>query len=154
MKSNNEDRRFAKLFHEGLEPMLRDAGFVGYKLQKGWIQPAYLMKQQKKPIWFECSWDWRDRVYDARLGRLYRFRDVLPRVIVVGISFGNDALFQSSDLPDLIEHTKTHLMALFENDFSEYSSAIDKAHDKMIDRLRQYIQMEVLSEKELPFSQW
>ena len=35
-------------------------------------------------LWFGTSWDWRDRILDVNLGQLHWFKDVMPRVIILG----------------------------------------------------------------------
>ena len=43
-----------------------------------------LRLEQKRNNRFGASWDWRDRVLDVGLGRLFQYQDVLPRVIIQG----------------------------------------------------------------------
>jgi hypothetical protein len=35
-------------------------------------------------LWFGASWDWRDQYLEINLGHLYWFKDVMPRVIILG----------------------------------------------------------------------
>ena len=63
-------------------PVLQPVGFQRVAKPDGWITPAVLLESGNR--WFAASWDWRDRYLDASLGRLFLFRDVLPRVIVRG----------------------------------------------------------------------
>jgi hypothetical protein len=62
--------------------VLATLGFREVQPPDGWIAPARLFECQDR--WFGASWDWRDLYLEIALGRLFRFRDVLPRVIVRG----------------------------------------------------------------------
>ena len=46
------------------------------------MSPEYLYK--KNDLWFSLSWDWRDRYLEVSLDRLHWFKDVMPRVVVIG----------------------------------------------------------------------
>jgi hypothetical protein len=97
-------------------PVLEPHGFQRIKEPDGWITPGVLFESQNR--WFGASWDWRDKYLEACLGRLFLFRDVLPRVIVRGplsvaeTSTGeNDADFVrtvlgrvAARLPEVLEH--------------------------------------------------
>ncbi len=39
---------------------------------------------QKDRTWFDLSWDCRDQYLEVSLGYLYWFKDVMPRVVVIG----------------------------------------------------------------------
>src|SRR5215470_1054931 len=73
---------FAALVEEVIFPVLEPHGFTRVTTPDGWIAPDVLLESQNR--WFGASWDWRDRYLDAQMGRLFLFRDVLPRVIVRG----------------------------------------------------------------------
>lgn len=68
-------------FNSILRPKLTEKGFRKVELD-GCIQNEELW--QRGRLWFGCSFDWRDRYFEADLGHLYWFRDVMPRVIVIG----------------------------------------------------------------------
>jgi hypothetical protein len=72
---------FSTSFEEVLQPVLVDLGFVEVKL-KDCMRPEYLFRNGR--IWFSLSWDCRDQYFDASLGHLFWFRDVMPRVVVIG----------------------------------------------------------------------
>lgn len=63
-------------------PVLEPHGFQRVKRPDGWMTPEILLESRNR--WFGASWDWRDQYLDADLGRLFLFRDVMPRVIVRG----------------------------------------------------------------------
>ena len=67
------------------------AAVVGSKLSvlgfqevflKDCIHPEVLFNRNR--IWFGASWDYRDQYLEVELGHLYWFKDVMPRVIVLG----------------------------------------------------------------------
>lgn len=68
-------------FDAKLKPLLIAEGFQRVELA-GCMKPEELWR--KGQLWFGASFDWRDRYFDAHLGHLYWFRDVMPRVIVLG----------------------------------------------------------------------
>lgn len=64
-----------------LKPRLEAEGFQRIILD-GCINYEELWRNGR--LWFGASFDWRDRYFEADLGHLYWFRDVMPRVIVLG----------------------------------------------------------------------
>ncbi len=97
----NFDKEFTALFESILEPKLFSIGFKRVVLAKGWISPEYLF--ERDGIWFACSWDWRDRYLEINLGRLFFFKDVLPRVIVYG-PFENYLMSLGDDVRNRSDH--------------------------------------------------
>ena len=97
-------------------PVLEPHGFQRIEEPDGWITPGVLFESRNR--WFGASWDWRDKCLDACLGRLFLFRDVLPRVIVRGpLSVGETNTAEDDDafvrrvlgriagrLPEVLEH--------------------------------------------------
>jgi hypothetical protein len=65
-----------------LQPKLLSLGFERIKIKDHWIYPTFLYEHND--VWFGTSWDWRDNYLEVDLGRLYFFKDVLPRVIIIG----------------------------------------------------------------------
>jgi len=74
-------KTFEENFKEILEPVLIELDFEQIKLQ-GCMCPEYLFTNES--IWFSLSWDWRDRYLDVSLGKLYWFKDVMERIVVIG----------------------------------------------------------------------
>ena len=72
---------FHKLIDKELKPTLNVLGFKEVVLN-GCISPEVLYHNGK--IWFGASWDYRDMYLDVNLGHLYWFKDVMPRVIILG----------------------------------------------------------------------
>lgn len=75
--SDTFDQNFRKI----LIPILKDLGFNRVEL-KGCMCPEYLFNNGT--VWFSLSWDWRDQYLDISLGKLFWFKDVMKRVVVIG----------------------------------------------------------------------
>jgi hypothetical protein len=69
------------IFRQTLMPMLECHGFKRVKLASC-MCPEELWRRER--LWLAASFDWRDQYLDVCLGHLYWFRDVMPRVIVLG----------------------------------------------------------------------
>jgi hypothetical protein len=91
-----KDRGFDKKFQSLLFPKLEELGFTQVSL-KDCMHPEYLFKNGR--LWFELSWDWRDRYLDVALGHLHWFKDVMPRVVVIGdySSYKREITFKAID---------------------------------------------------------
>ncbi len=72
---------YQKIIKKNLQPKLKQLGFKEIKL-KDCMRPEVLYNKER--IWFGSSWDYRDQYLDLSLGHLYWFKDVMPRVIVLG----------------------------------------------------------------------
>jgi hypothetical protein len=77
MESQSLDQKFNTI----LKPKLEESGFTRVNL-KGCMCPEYLYNNGR--LWFDLSWDWRDRYLEVGLGHLHWFKDVMERVVVVG----------------------------------------------------------------------
>jgi len=77
-----EPEEFEAAVGEIVVPVLAPHGFQRIEEPDGWMAPAVLFESRNR--WFGASWDFRDQWVEACLGRLFLFRDVLPRVIVRG----------------------------------------------------------------------
>jgi hypothetical protein len=119
---------FERTFKRLLTPPLRTLGFREVLPPDRWIAPMKLFESKNR--WFGASWDWRDRYLDVALGRLFRYRDVLPRVIVRG-PYRRDTLCGNQDaeeflmkqftdisreLPGALEHFEEQLPAALRAD--------------------------------------
>ena len=76
---------YATSVENALSPWMRQRGFECIHLHRC-VRPEVLF--HCSGVWFGTSWDWRERVLDMALGRLYWLKDVMPRVIVLG-QYGN-----------------------------------------------------------------
>ena len=72
---------FSQSVDRHLKPKLLSLGFVAIKL-RGCMWPSTLFRRDR--LWFGASWDWRDRHLEVDLGHLHWFKDVMPRVTVLG----------------------------------------------------------------------
>jgi hypothetical protein len=70
-----------KDFNSILKPKLIEEGFRRIDLD-GCIKDEELWRKGR--LWFGCSFDWRDQYFETDLGHLYWFRDVMPRVVILG----------------------------------------------------------------------
>jgi hypothetical protein len=71
----------AAAFEKILRPTLERLEFREITL-KDCMRPEYLFHRDRS--WFALSWDWKDQYLEVCLGRLFWFRDVMPRVVVIG----------------------------------------------------------------------
>jgi hypothetical protein len=90
---------FERTFKRVLGPPLRAHGFREVVPPEGWIAPMKLFELNDR--WFGASWDWRDRYLEVALGRLFRYGDVLPRVIVRG-PYRRDTLCGNQDAEEFL----------------------------------------------------
>jgi len=72
---------FQKELDRTLRPKLETLGFREVVL-KDCMQPEFLFNKDR--LWFGASFDYRDQYLETDLGRLFWFKDVMPRVIVLG----------------------------------------------------------------------
>ncbi|PIE89448.1 MAG: hypothetical protein CR997_10785 [Acidobacteria bacterium] len=87
-------------FGQIIEPTLIQHGFTQIKLESC-IHEEQLWKKGR--LWFGLSCDLRDQYLEVNLGHLYWFRDVIPRVIILGdyssyVSFDPYEMFKSEGL--------------------------------------------------------
>jgi hypothetical protein len=92
-------------FKQIIKPTLIKHGFVRIKLNSC-IHEEQLWRNGR--LWFGVSCDWKDLYFEASLGHLYWFRDVMPRVIILGdyscyTSFDPYKLFKSDGLEKTLE---------------------------------------------------
>jgi hypothetical protein len=82
-----------------LKPWLASVGFEQFRLE-GCISYAVLFRRER--LWFGASWDARELSLDLELGHLYWFRDVMPRVTILGGygSYVSELERLPRDLPD------------------------------------------------------
>ena len=106
---------------------------------------------ERDNYWFALEWDARDIYLNAALGRLVRFRDVMPRVIVRGPyiyeatgtrgdaeGFLTEHLARvAHDLPDSVAHYQESLptMAAREREHWERSAAGEAGYERFLDAL-------------------
>lgn len=75
------DKATTDAFDKLLRPALEGLEFRDVLL-KNCMHPEFLFRRGR--TWFALSWDWRDRYLEVSLGHLFWFKDVMPRVVVIG----------------------------------------------------------------------
>ncbi|MEP5764753.1 MAG: hypothetical protein ABJ308_09165 [Halieaceae bacterium] len=100
-----------------LGPVLEELGFKQVKL-KDCMCPQYLFNNGQ--TWFALSWDWRDQYLEVSLGRLYWFKDVMERVVVIG----DYSHYESTITPSAMS-----TLGSDETIFSAISSSLESALD-------------------------
>jgi hypothetical protein len=75
------ESQFATQVRDRLGPTLSRCGFTAVRL-KSCMQPEVLYRRGR--LWFGASYDVRDQWLELKLGHLYWFLDVMPRVIILG----------------------------------------------------------------------
>ncbi len=99
-----------------LQPKLFSLGFERIKIKDHWIYPTFLYEQDD--IWFGTSWDWRDTYLEIDLGRLFFFKDVLPRVIIIGT-------IEIADIQSRNARTIEDYEKYFQDVFSQVSASLE-----------------------------
>jgi len=118
-------------FDSILRPKLVEKGFRQVELD-GCIKYEQLWQNDR--LWFGCSFDWRDRYFEASLGHLYWFRDVMPRVIILG-EYSSYANFDPTR-----QFHKDGLDATLTAIRDSFDSAVLKYEDFYPDILRDHLQ--------------
>lgn len=96
---------FKEHFNTVLRPALEDLGFLEVKL-KGCMCPEFLFNNGR--LWFSLSWDKKERYLEVSLGRLFRFKDVMERVVVIG-DYSN---YEKRITPDAIDEIGSDIKVL------------------------------------------
>jgi hypothetical protein len=115
-------------FDRLLRPMLAKLQFEEVRL-KDCMRPEFLFRKSR--IWFSLSWDWRDQYLDVCLGRLFWFRDVMPRVVVIGdFSYWNpsvtwDSIRSESDFEVVFTRIQVSLPGAVARVEDEYARLLD-----------------------------
>lgn len=116
--------KMKKSFSEILKPTLVNLGFTRVEL-KYCIHYEELWRKGR--LWFGISLDWRDQYLEVSLGHLYWFRDVMPRVIILGeyssyANFDPYNKFKIDGLDKTLEALSTSLkpsLEVYKNHYSE-----------------------------------
>ena len=122
---------FHKLIDLGLKPELCELGFVEVNLN-GCMKPEVLFNKGK--IWFGASWDYRDMYLEISLGHLYWFKDVMPRVIILGgyASYnGKISSFPTNGFDDL-KNIIVFIKETFEDSIAIYNERYDQILHKYL----------------------
>ena len=128
MKKSN----YQKLIELELVPKLIELGFKEVILENCMSREVLF---QNERLWFGTSWDWRDMYLEVDLGHLYWFKDVMPRVIILG-SYNNYIEEINKYDPSSIEELKP-IVKLISGTLED---AVKIYHDKYELILSKYIQ--------------
>jgi len=126
---------FVTLVDEIILSVLKPYGFQHVPKPDGRIAPEVLMESSNR--WFGASWDWRDRYLDASLGRLFLFRDVLPRVVVRGplwVAKTNDGETDADFVREVLGRMTNRLPKVLERFDELYSQSITTSTNSKITR--------------------
>ena len=140
---------FVTLVDEIILPVLNPYSFQRVTKPDGWITPEVLLESGNR--WFGASWDWRDRYLDASLGRLFLFRDVLPRVVVRGplsVAKTNDGETDADFVRNVLGRMAIRLpkvLERFDEFYSQYSTT--SANRKITPEHLQFLGPEVTREQ-------
>jgi hypothetical protein len=138
-------------FDHFLRPTLAGLQFEEVRL-KDCMRPEFLFRKSR--IWFSLSWDWRDQYLDVCLGRLFWFRDVMPRVVVIGdFSYWEpsvtwDAIRAESDLEVVFTRVKVSLpgaVARVEGEYARLLSEFRRSRSERVS-IDDYIGEEVVTD--------
>lgn len=113
----NSKEVFEKEVKSILQPKLFSLGFEKIKKKEHWIFPKFLYEHND--IWFGTSWDWRDHYLEIDLGKLFFFKDVLPRAIIIGTINIDD--ISSRELKQFDSYEK-----YFQDIFTKVVSSLDE----------------------------
>ena len=102
----NKRSEFQKEIDFVLKPKLMELGFQEVMLEHC-MRPEILFNKGR--VWFGASWDYRDQYLEIELGHLFWFKDVMPRVIVLG-----DYVAYCSTLKDIPTNTDNYLRTVAE----------------------------------------
>jgi len=93
------------------------------------MQPLLLYRRGR--LWFGASYDERDQCLELELGHLYWFRDVMPRVIILG-NLSQYGIHCPNDGPstEQINNCLFDVAENFERALAEYSTR----HHEILDR--------------------
>jgi hypothetical protein len=126
MSRNSE---FCQALDRTLKPKLESLGFKEVSFRTC-IQPEFLFNRAE--LWFGASFDPKDRYLSVDLGRLFWFKDVMRRVIVLGdygdycpsiksISLHNDECFPA--LASEIRDTLGEAIFIYKDRYDEILAA-------------------------------
>jgi len=149
------DEYFSKVFQKEIIPVLEGINATKVSKIHGWINPDYLYYLDDS-LWFSCSYDWKDHLLEVDLGRLFLFRDCLPRVIVLEdySSYLNELcdrghikkkeLRKRNRLPDGVTLVAKTLLGVL-SDHEQLTHAIKEKIKEREDRISQYLIREIVN---------
>ena len=115
---------FSEAFHNILEPVLAGYEFRRILPPHGWMAPSQLFESQNR--WFGASWDRRDRYLEVSLGTLFRYRDVMPRVIIQG-PYSHHVDCRDEDIAQFMATQLAHVAASLPSAVESFHAQIDES---------------------------
>lgn len=113
------ESQFVTQVRTALGPALSRCGFASIHL-KSCMRPEVLYRRGR--LWFGASYDVRDQYLDLNLGHLYWFRDVMPRVIILGdLSQYGIQCPKDSAGPEQVKNSLADTAANFERTVARYA---------------------------------
>jgi hypothetical protein len=120
----NKRSDFQRLMAEIAGSKLDALGFQEVLL-KDCMHPEILFNRDR--IWFGASWDYRDQYLEVELGHLYWFKDVMPRVIVLGDygSYVSELKKLKQDEPHFLSKVAETIRDTFDSALRTYEARYD-----------------------------
>ena len=115
---------FTEAFHNLLAPVLAQHGFRRILPPRGWMAPAELFESHDR--WFGTSWDWRDASLEASLGRLFQYRDVMPRVVIQG-PYSRDVVCREQEVAQFLDTQLSHIAASLPSALASFDARLDES---------------------------
>jgi len=113
-----------------LQPTILSSGFSVVELSSC-ISYESLYRRGRQ--WFGTSFDYRDQYLEVKLGNLYWFKDVMPRVIIMG-DFSEYCDINLNDIlaSEGLDSVVTHIKDLFYVALNEYEKIYPKVLEECL----------------------
>jgi len=133
---------YQKILERSLLPRMESLGFTRVTLMDC-MRPEVLLR--KGDLWFGTSWDCRDQYLELRIGGLYWFKDVMPRVVVLGEYSDHCASIKrmSPSIPNYLEEISAAVERSIE-DVVRSTEKIQESEARSVARLRDLLISKVL----------
>src|SRR5262249_22247446 len=97
-------------------------------------------------LWFGATYDFRDFYLELQLGHLYWFRDVMPRVIILGNLSDYGVIYPKIDVgPDRLKSILADIAESFEHALAAYNTAYPAILERHLDPPKGKYRKEYLS---------
>ena len=128
---------FYQVINKIAKPRLMELGFYEVSL-KDCMHPEVLFRRGE--LWFGASWDWRDRILDVSLGELRWFKDVMPRVIVLGnySSYSQRINNVQPDAPSYLEDVASVIAETLADAVDNYNGRHKEVVDTFLEKKSKY----------------
>ena len=123
---------YQQIIDKVLKPKLVELGFEEVIL-KDCMKPEVLYRHEN--LWFSTTWDSRDRFLEINLGQLHWFKDVMPRLIVLG-----NYSFYSDEIKNIKEYDENYLENVARTVANTIETAIETYHEKYDQIVKTYFE--------------